>query len=114
MLLKLLEEHNSVLPDFFFARDLYRLLEKKKLRSFRSFKNILGLYKGKLPEKIFFSAESAQFRGNFIGFSKALSTVPKVEKPRGSLFYSRKYFRELEFNFDVSQCDWFRRREKMK
>jgi hypothetical protein len=110
MLLELLEKHGSALPDLLFAKDLYHLLEKKRLRSFRPFKNIVGAYRGTVPERIFFSAESAQFRGEFIGFSKALSTLPKVDKSKGNLFYSKKYFSNLQFNFDISQCEWFRKR----
>lgn len=112
MLLTLLEKHESALPAFLFAKDLYSLLEKKRLRSFRPFTDILGIYRGSLPDRIFFSAESAQFRGKFIGFSKALSTTSKVERLRGTLFYSKTYFSKLAFNYNVSQCEWFRRREK--
>jgi hypothetical protein len=112
LLLTLIEQYGSNLPYFLFAADLYRLLERKRLRSFRGFEKLLGRYGAVCPDPIFFSAENAKFRGRFIGFSDALAGLPKVQKPRGSVFYSRMYFR-LEFLFDVNECDWFRKRGKM-
>ncbi|HOI94552.1 MAG TPA: hypothetical protein PK250_07585 [Syntrophobacter fumaroxidans] len=112
MLLNLLEKYDSSLPNFLFTTDLYHLLAKKKLRSFRSFENLLGTGKVESFHTIFFAVDSARFRGQFIGFSESLSGLPEVIKPKGSIFYSRIYFNGLQFRFDVNQYDLYRKRGK--
>jgi hypothetical protein len=88
-LLELLEQQGEDLPDYHFARDLYRLLDKKNLRSFRSFSRIKGIYLSGKIEKVFFSSESAIFRGNFLGFNNVLAQL-KVGRPGEKIFFTRQ------------------------
>lgn len=90
LLLEALEAQPAA-PDSLFARDLYDLLDKKKLRGFLPFSRLKSPISTP-PQPIFFSAKTAHFRGCFIGFESALEngTVQKV--PPRSLFYRRVLF----------------------
>lgn len=59
-----------------FAKDLYELLLKKRLRNFEGIKALISnaiLYK--YEDRIFFNASTAIYRGDFIGFLPALETI---------------------------------------
>jgi len=62
-----------------FATDLYNLLIDKKLREYRGIKSLKDIkfinYKS---EELFFEAETAQYRGAYIGFLKSLSTIEPI------------------------------------
>ena len=67
-----------------FALDLYRLLDKKNLRSFQSV-----TYNGPLLKdysSIFFNARTAKLRGDFIGFINSLS-LDKGLNPVGKIVF---------------------------
>jgi len=72
-----------------FAKDLYDLLAKKRLRGFLSFERLAGKYRSTLPKTIFFSASNASFRGDFIGFIEALGSSQSITKNNESLFFHR-------------------------
>jgi hypothetical protein len=73
-----------------FAEDLNGLLDKKNLRGYRGpgvlFDSIPNLLE---REVIFFEAQTAKFRGDFIGFIESLSTVPAM-KAYSNIFFSNK------------------------
>lgn len=103
LLLDILEK-DSVIPDRPFAEDLYHLLDKMKLRSFLSFHRI-NTEVVIPPEHIFFSARSAQFRGDFIGFEKALGNGVHITAPVKWLFYQHQYFKGIEWNVDINNMN---------
>ena len=79
-------------PDLLFVEDLYRLLDHKHLRGFLSFERLCGHYTYPINEKIFFAAETSKYRGDFIGFAKALFAVNEVQSSPAAIFYSAKCF----------------------
>jgi hypothetical protein len=92
LMLKLVQ-YTDRLPDRLFARDLLDLLDKKNLRSFISFE-YLSLENDKPPENIFFSYDTANYRNAFIGFSKSLALIPKIQTP-DRLFYNKRFFADF-------------------
>ena len=92
ILLKLLENEGSRAPNFEFAADLYDLLDKKRLRGFLSFDRFKDAYAFAESDTVFFDAESSTFRGAFIGFHKALSTVVAPDFIGARIFFKRSYF----------------------
>lgn len=73
-----------------FAEDLNSLLDKKNLRGYRG----PGILYDSIPsllerEVIFFEAQTAKFRGDFIGFIESLSTV-FAKKAYSNIFFSNK------------------------
>jgi len=88
----LLERSGSRLPDLLFAQDLYSLFEKKNLRCFQTFNRLADYDLKEAKENIFFSVDTANYRGDFIGFNNILSKLNKVLKIKDSIFYSRVYF----------------------
>lgn len=110
LLLDLLEKHEGQIPNYNFANDLYALLDNKNLRGFLTFDRLLGVYPYDSVETIFFSAQSARFRGNFIGFTEALSEIPAVEQTNYRLFFKRIYFHNMPiFLGDSEEIRSFRR-----
>jgi len=99
LLLDILEK-DSTIPDRAFAEDLYHLLDKMKLRSFLPFQRI-NVEVFTPPEHIFFSARSAKFRGDFIGFEKALGNEMDINAPVKYLFYQHQYFKAMEGDLDM-------------
>ena len=82
-------------PDVLFAHDLYDLLDKRRLRGFLPFGRLAGIYADPPVESVFFSAQSASFRGAFIGYAQSLATQLPVKKSPLRLFYSKSYFCHL-------------------
>jgi len=72
-----LDEYGNNSPDFLFASDLYNLLKRKNLRGYHSFVHLSYPYSG-CGKYIFFSSDSARYRGNFIGFTNALVANPYI------------------------------------
>jgi hypothetical protein len=97
ILLNLIEKEGNNLPDYLFALDLYNLLDKKKLRSFRSFNNLNFNIVEKKPENLFFSFETALFRGDFIGFEKSFLDFPAIVKPPKTIFFNRIFFGNISY-----------------
>lgn len=95
-------ESDSTIPDQHFVSDLYNLLEKMKLRPFLPFQRLPGKILSP-PDIIFFSARTAYFRGDFIGFEKALSDGSTVPAPPHWLFYRREYFKNLTYFADNAE-----------
>ena len=88
LLLDILEKDTFV-QDRPFAEDLYNLLDKMKLRAFRPFQKIKAEIPDP-PDHIFFSARSAQFRRDFIGFEKALGNGDDIAAPQKTLFFKHR------------------------
>ena len=87
LLLSLIEEKQESLPDLFFANDLYQLLDKKRLRAFRNFDVLAGIFTGSEIENIFFSPETTKYREDFVGFLKAFSNFPIISEAPKYLFF---------------------------
>jgi len=94
ILLKLIETYGS-LPNKLFALDLLRLLEFKKLRPFRSFKDINFCEVKIIKNNLFFSPETAMHRGKFIGFKRTLINIPVISNVDDNIFYANNYFNNL-------------------
>ena len=88
ILLKELETSGTAAPDHAFANDLYELLDFKHLRGFLSFTRLAGIRRNSASGHIFFAAETASFRGAFIGFAPTLSVLAAVPTPPVHVFYS--------------------------
>ena len=78
-----------------FCQDLYRLLDKKNLRSFQNI-----TYNGPLLEdysSIFFDAKTAKLRGDFIGFIDSLSLVKGLKPVGKTVFFisTKRIFKSL-------------------
>ena len=78
-----------------FCQDLYRLLDKKNLRSFQNI-----TYNSPLLEdygSIFFDAKTAKLRGDFIGFIDSLSLAKGLKPVRETVFFSstKRIFKSL-------------------
>ncbi|QWV95283.1 hypothetical protein KP004_08960 [Geomonas oryzisoli] len=93
LLLNTFEEMKPT-PDEAFATDLYKLLEKKKLRGFLPFTRLSTQIQPS-PPVIFFNAEDAVFRGAFIGFEQSLKKFSDVTTSSGRLFFNRTFFGRL-------------------
>jgi len=81
-----------------FAQDLYNLLDKKNLRDFQGLEPFLSMEGAiKSSGSIFFKANTAKFRGAFIGFINALPISRKMRLSGKSIFYknNRKLFSNL-------------------
>lgn len=91
LILNLIEENQEKLPDYLFAMDLYQLLDKKQLRAFRSFIFLRDIFISEVEDDLFFSAETAKFRGKFIGFQKLFSALSYLEKPSEIIFFSSSF-----------------------
>lgn len=98
LLLNLLETYGEKLPNYLFAKDLYDLLERKKLRSYRSVSNLLDKELENLVENIFFPISRSTLLKDFSGFKVALLNLPKIKKVSNKIFYSKKFF--TSFNTD--------------
>jgi len=75
-----------------FAEDLYSLLDKKNLRGYRGTLLLID----KIPnlmdrEYIFFEAESARFRGDFIGFIESLSALDSIKTYQNLFFINNEH-----------------------
>jgi len=87
-----------------FASDLYKLLVKKNLRSFRGTDFISGLDADfRRHQKIFFEARTAIFRGDFIGFVDVLYLTDKIHAVGETLFFhiQRRLFTSLDLFRDI-------------
>ena len=88
ILLKEIETSGAAAQDCAFASDLYDLLDFKHLRGFLSFDRLARIQARPANAHIFFAAETARFRGAFIGFAPTLSVLAAVPTPPAQVFYS--------------------------
>ena len=95
MLVHLLESQKTNLPSYHLASDLLALLEKLKFRRFQSFSSLLKYEAIREIKRIFFNFESAIFRGQFVGFDKALSTLKTIKNPPITIFFKQDFFKNL-------------------
>lgn len=80
------------------AQDLYDLLDKKGLRQFEGSRALaVGNYFLSSHDSLFFSGESAKYRGDFIGFSSALPQDEVLTFEADSIYLRRDnpYFSTL-------------------
>lgn len=95
ILLKIIEDKHSNIPNIHFAKDLFALLDSKKLRGFMTFEHIKNIIIMKNPKVIFFQANTALYRGIFIGFQTILSKNPKINTMKNNIFYHKTFFNLL-------------------
>ena len=95
------------LPNYSFALDLYNLLEKKDLRSFRSFLEIKKDFSLLDREELFFSAKTARYRGSFMGFYTILEEAQTVKTVNKYLFFKRSYFKQLTCDVKTPEILFF-------
>jgi len=81
--------------DLLMAADLCTLLDRKRLRGFISFSRLDASSLTRVPQRLFFAAEEAVYRGSFIGFQEALSVVPSLGTVSQRLFYRKQFFLQL-------------------
>ena len=93
-----------------FATDLYALLVKKRLRSFEGISTFQNLSAALVSaNNVFFQAETAQYRGDFLGFVLSLSTLPKQKRQISkSIFFSpsKEYFCHLHSPKSLKPVDY--------
>ncbi len=94
MISEVIEGFCAAAPDYEFASDLYELLDCKHLRGFKTFAQAKGVQSHPKNSQIFFAAETASFRGDFIGYVPTLSILNVVASSPSHLFYSA----EARFN----------------
>jgi hypothetical protein len=87
LLLAQLEAAATATPDYLFARDLYDLLDLKHLRGFITFARLAEIPVTRIARQIFFAAETASFRGAFVGLASALSVLVSVPSSPSTIFY---------------------------
>ncbi|MDW7670346.1 MAG: hypothetical protein SCK57_03750 [Bacillota bacterium] len=92
LLQKILDQPGKKVTDRLLAADLYALLERKNLREFRSFNDLDFPFRP--VRNVFFSFETAVFRGDFIGFQRALPSF-KYSKKTTPHFFIRERFKGL-------------------
>ena len=88
MIAEMIEGFGATVPDCEFASDLYELLDRKHLRGFKTFAQAKGIQAHPRNSQIFFAAETASYRGDFIGFAPTLSILATVPEPTPVIFYS--------------------------
>lgn len=73
------------------AEDLYELLVRKALRNYEGVKVLKKVPKlSRNPDPLFFQANTATFRGNFIGFQPALENLAKFQALPDLLFRAKE------------------------
>jgi hypothetical protein len=106
LLLAQLETAATAAPNYLFARDLYDLLDYKHLRGFITFARLAEIPAAPVTRQIFFAAETASFRGDFIGVAPALSILARVLAPPSMLFYTA----DSPFNLPIIRGPLFKGR----
>ena len=95
LVLTQIEEHGATLPDGEYARDLLAILDARNLRGYRGFDSIDMPVTTRPPERLFLSAQTLAYRGEFLGFRGTLGGLPAVEAVVSPLFFSRALFADL-------------------
>ena len=90
-----IEQEEGDRRDLLMAADLCTLLDRKRLRGFISFSRLDASSLTRVPQRLFFAAEEAVYRGSFIGFQEALSVVPSLGAVSQRLFYRKQFFSQL-------------------
>jgi len=115
----LAEQHGLKPHELCHAQDLLNLLDRKNLRSFGGY-TLEGHFKH--YNRIFFDADSASYRGSFIGFQEALSGCTRIDPAPQPIFFQNSpgrsrhsFFQSLsEISLDLSEHDriFFQRRSR--
>jgi len=83
-----------------FVFDLYQILDKRNLRDYQGPDFLLKYLPSlKTFHHIFFQAETAKYRGDFIGFIESLTSSGTIFKPGKSIFFSQG---QKGFNFLIN------------
>jgi hypothetical protein len=72
-----------------FASDLYDLFIKKNLRNYEGINALPNIHLSRYVE-IFFSARTAQYRGDFVGFIHTLECNNPITKLPATIFFNQK------------------------
>lgn len=81
---------NELIHDKEFAFDLYSLLVKKRLRSYRGLSNIKPQVNFESDKSLFYDLNSSKFKGEFTGFEIILRNFKQVQPYKK--FYSKRFF----------------------
>jgi hypothetical protein len=96
----ILDQNPEINPETrLFAEDLYNLLLKKNLRNFEGMRVLDKVGKlSKVNKSIFFQANTASYRGDFLGFLPAMQTFTHLNPSPNILFFHRQkqYFEYSE------------------
>ena len=84
---------NKLNRDKDFAVDLYLLLVKKKLRSFKSLNSIYIPFNIELTDSVFYRIQTSKYKGEFSGFSENLKDFKKIMTYRKN--YEKSFFKTL-------------------
>jgi hypothetical protein len=88
---KLIE--NDIIHDKEFASDLYSLLVKKRLRSYKGISSIKAIGHLQYRKSIFYDLDSSKFKGEFTGFVENLRNYQQI-KPF-TKFYNKTFFKNI-------------------
>jgi len=83
--------------------DLYKLLDKKKLRAFRPFDKIY-IEPVDYYDNIFLPVKSTNYVDNFLGFKSLLPDFENVKRSSGNIFYNKHYFIDLN-NINIEKIN---------
>jgi hypothetical protein len=103
LLNRILDLNMSNTPNRIFASDLVDLLERKKLREFRSFNDLDYRY-NKSIGKIFFAYETAAYRVDFIGFENSIIEYNYSNKTE-LIFFSQNRFKGFDLNYLIIKSE---------
>ncbi len=99
-------EHNPDVPEEtrLFADDLYRLFLKKNLRRYEGRQALVPAQKIMFHgDLIFFEADTATYRGDFIGFLNAFETTQRIHPVSQDLFYQPdlQFFHSMKYSLKM-------------
>lgn len=87
-------ELSKIKSDYEFVLDLFSLLVKKNLRSFKGLKNLNYEEISKFSNSVFYNVLTSKFKGGFFGFEENLSGFQKVKNYEN--FFTRTFFKSLD------------------
>ncbi len=88
-------ESGDIQHDKDFAKDLFLLLVKKRLRSFEGITNLKINSKIELNGNIFYNVNTSKFKGEFSGFMENLQGFDKINKYQK--IYQKSFFSSLNY-----------------
>lgn len=94
LLLKLIEKYGSKLHDYLFVQDLYNLLLKKNLRSFRAINKINFKPVRSIEENVFY--KTIHPKGVFAGFKHLAEELGQSAKSQEFIFYNKYFFKPTD------------------
>jgi len=110
LFLDLMEKYGNKLSEYLFAQDLYNLLLKKKLRSFRAVTEINFKPVNFVEKNIFYRARHP--KGVFTGFKYLVEELKLIDKSPDIIFYNKYFFESIDARISEVNEIFYKRGEK--